>query len=281
MKTAKYILALFLLSAITAIPAKAQMELPEKSPKGQVMQTVGLTEITITYHSPGVKGREIFGGLVSYGEMWRTGANKATSIEFSKAVTINGTELDAGKYSLFTIPKEDNWTIIINSETELWGTGGYSKENDVARFSVTPKTLNRSIERMRFVFDDFDNESATIALEWDRTHIPFEVNVNTGEQAMKSIEASLNPSWRMYSDAASYAFEQANNSTKAMAWVNQSIDVESTWYNNWLKARILADQEDYKTALKHAKIAKEKGDEAENFFYKERVEQALEEWKNM
>ncbi len=260
----------------------AQMELPQPSPKAQVMQRVGLTDIAIEYSSPGVKGRAIFGGLVPYGKLWRAGANKATSIEFSKDVSINGQEVKAGKYSFFAIPNESEWTVILNSETELWGTGGYDESKNIVAFNVTPEKLDPLVERLRYLITDFDNEKAIIALEWADTRVSFPVQVHTMEQAYASIKKTLEPSWRAYANAARFAFEQANDMENAMKWINQSLEVKSEWFNNWLKAQILAETGNYSEALKYAKTAKELGDKNPgSFFYKDKVEQALIDWAKM
>ncbi len=260
----------------------AQMELPQPSPKAQVMQRVGLTDITIDYSSPGVKGREIFGALVPYGKLWRSGANKATSIEFTKDVSINGQEVKAGKYSFFTIPNEDEWTVILNSETELWGTGGYDESKNIVAFNVKPEKLQDAVERLRYLITDFDNEKALISLEWADTRISFPVQVHTMEQAYASIKKTLEPSWRAYANAARFAFEQANDMENAMTWINKSLEIKSEWYNNWLKAEMLAETGNYSEALKYAKTAKELGDKSPgNFFYKDKVEQALIDWAKM
>jgi len=260
----------------------AQMELPQPSPKAQVMQRVGLTDITIDYSSPGVKGREIFGALVPYGKLWRSGANKATSIEFSKDVSINGQEVKAGKYSFFTIPNEEEWTLILNSETELWGTGGYDESKNIVAFNVKPEKLTSAVERLRYLIRDFDNEKALISLEWADIRISFPVQVHTMEQAYASIKKTLEPSWRAYANAARFAFEQANDMENAMKWINKSLEIKSEWYNNWLKAEMLAETGNYSEALKYAKTAKELGDKSPgNFFYKDKVEQALIDWAKM
>lgn len=272
----KFLLSVLL--SVLAFGAQAQMEIPAPSPHAKVSQTVGVTDITIEYSSPGVKGREIFGGLLPYDEMWRTGANKATAITFSKPVKINGKEVAAGSYSLFTIPGSKEWTIILNNDTELWGTGDYDETKDAIRIKAMPKK-NNFRERMAFQILDFDNEKATIALEWDKTRVDFIVEVNSTEQAMASIEKTLNPSWNQYASAARFAWEQVGDLDKALAWINQSIDVKATWYNHWVKGEILAATGDYTGAYKYMQKAKEMGDKDDNFFYKDRVEKNLKDWE--
>lgn len=147
---------------------------PRVSPNATVSQTIGTTDITISYGRPAVNNREIFGELVPYGEVWRTGANEATALVVSKDVTIEGHELKAGTYSLYTIPGKDEWTFIINSKMS-WGTE-YDKSKDVFRFEAEPQEADY-IERLIFYFTDVTQESATVVLHWDDVEVPFTINV--------------------------------------------------------------------------------------------------------
>lgn len=177
-KLESFLLKISLLTLITcflASPGIAQERAndePRLSPNATVSQTIGTTDITITYGRPAVKDREIFGGLVPYGEVWRTGANESTALVVSNDVTIEGNKLAAGTYSLYTIPSKDKWTIIINSKLS-WGTQ-YDKSKDVFRFEVEPRKADY-IERMMFYFTDLTQESATIVLHWDETEVPFTI----------------------------------------------------------------------------------------------------------
>lgn len=149
-------------------------EEPRTSPNATVSQTIGTTDITITYGRPAVNDRDIFGSLVPYNEVWRTGANESTAIVVSDDVTIEGNKLEAGTYSIYTIPGKDSWTIILNSKLS-WGTQ-YDKSKDLFRFKVTPKEANY-IERMMFYFDDVTKKSANVVLWWDNTKVPFTIEV--------------------------------------------------------------------------------------------------------
>lgn len=278
MKPTYFFIALTFFYFTTLFSSHAQ-ELPRPSPYATVKQTVGLTDITIDYSSPGVKGREIWGKLVPYGELWRTGANKATKITFSKDVTINGENVPAGSYSLFTIPGKDEWTVILNKETELWGTGGYKEENDLMRFNVKPETSSMMWERLHFVFTDFTDSEATVNLFWKKLNLPFKVMVNTDEQALENIKSTLKDAWRPYANAARYYLENGKSLDEALQYIDKSISISNEWFNNWLKAEILHAKKDNKEALKYAQTAKELGDKSANFFYKSKVEAALKEWK--
>jgi len=147
---------------------------PRQSPNASVSQTVGTTKITLTYGRPAVKGRKIWGGLVPYDNVWRSGANESTDITFSKTVTLGGQQLDAGTYSLYTIPRKDTWTIIINSKLS-WGTE-YDKSKDVFRFDVKPEEANQR-EWLMYYFRDLTDTSATAVMHWDNVRVPFTIKI--------------------------------------------------------------------------------------------------------
>jgi len=164
-------LAIFCITSLTFAQERGNDE-PRTSPNATVSQTIGTTDITITYGRPAINDRDIFGGLVPYNQVWRTGANESTALVVSDDVMIEGNKLEAGTYSLYTIPGKDSWTIIINSKLS-WGTQ-YDKSKDVFRFKVTPEKSNY-IERMMFYFDDVTKESATVVLWWDDVKVPFTI----------------------------------------------------------------------------------------------------------
>lgn len=176
MKTSKYISFLFLFVLIT-ISTLAQDEPPRLSPKASVSQVVGYTEVSLVYSRPGVKDREIWGGLVPYNEVWRTGANEATIIEFADDVTVEGNNVPKGKYGLFTIPGEKEWTIILNKTWDQWGAFNYDEGQDFLRFKVKPQKSDFT-ERLLFIFDYVSPYSANIILEWNELAIPFLVETN-------------------------------------------------------------------------------------------------------
>lgn len=270
---------LFSALLFVSMHVQAQIETPRPSPFARVMQTVGLTEIAVEYSSPGAKKRTIWGGLVPYGEMWRTGANKATMISFSRDVEIDGNTVKKGNYSLFTIPGKETWEIVLNKNTELWGTGNYSAEEDALRFNAVAQPCDHR-ERMTFLFSDFSNAATTLSLEWEKVRVSFTIKVSTDEQVMSSIESTLKPSARSYYRAAQYVYETHGANDMAFEWIDKSIEIESGWYNNWIKAQMLESTGDMKGAIKHAEIAKELGNKnPDGFFYKDRVESALTKWK--
>lgn len=151
-----------------AAPAEDKSNRP--SPPKEASGQIAGADILINYSSPAVKGRKIWGGLEAYGAVWRTGANEATTIEFSKAVTIEGKTLAAGKYALFSIPNEDKWVIIFNTDTEQWGATNYDESKDALRVEVKPKNLDQQVERM-----EFEVAAEGVALRWDKIEVSFKV----------------------------------------------------------------------------------------------------------
>lgn len=257
--------------------AQAQLQLPQPSPKASVMQQVGLTDITIDYSSPAVKGRTIWGELVSYDKVWRAGANAATKITFSKDVTIEGANVAKGTYSIFMIPTKAEWTIAINKDVNA-SEGSYKESDDVVRIKAAPRAIENH-ERLTYNFTDFNEEGATVNMEWEKVRVSFKVAVATGKQAAENIDKTLGATWMQYNNAARYYYDQKDYN-KALEYSNMSLNLSNQWFNNWVKAQILAAKGMTKDAYAYAVKAKELGDKnPEGFFFKSQVEKALEEWK--
>jgi hypothetical protein len=158
------------------INLKAQEEKIRVSPKAEVMQVVGFTEVQINYSRPGVKGRKVWGELVPYNKVWRAGANEATTIRFSTNVEIEGKKLPAGTYSLFTIPNKDEWTLIFNKTAEQWGAFEYNESEDALRVNVKPE-MGESQEWLAYTITKASDKSAVVKLEWEKLKVPFKVTV--------------------------------------------------------------------------------------------------------
>lgn len=274
---------IFLLSAAIVLAilhsgsASAQLVLPQPSPKASVMQAVGLTDITIDYSSPGVKGRVIWGEVVPYDQLWRTGANAATKITFSKDVKIGETAVPKGSYSIFTIPGKSTWTFILNKNASA-STGEYKKEEDLLRMTVTPEAIP-SRERLAFIFSDFNDDNAKINMEWEKVRITIPVTTFTSDQAMDNIRNSTEGSWRVFNSAARYMMDTKKDYDAGMKYVEQSLSLGNDWLNNWTKAQLLAAKNNYKEALVWANKAKTLGDKnPDGFFFKTQVEKALADW---
>jgi len=238
---------LIFLSVVTGGLWAQEIKFPNVSQKASVFQAVGLTDVTITYHRPGVKERVIWGELVPYDKIWRTGANNATTIEFSTDVEIEGNKLPAGKYGLYTIPGKEEWTFIFSKQNNLWGEGGYKEEEDALRVKVTPGS-GPHCEWMNFVFTDLSEDSAKVVLRWEKVMVGFTVKVDTKAMVLKSIESTMGRYWVPAYRAADYAFEN-EMLDKAKGWIDTSVSIQAAYWNMLLKAKI------------YKKTAKTKNDE--------------------
>ncbi|MFQ5778141.1 MAG: DUF2911 domain-containing protein, partial [Terriglobia bacterium] len=167
---------LAVLVTVGALPAVGQRasDEPRPSPNASISQTIGVTEVTISYGRPGVKGREIWGALVPYGQVWRTGANEATTISLSTGVIIEGQKLAPGTYALFTIPSANEWTLIFNKTAQQWGAFSHDASQDALRVTVKPQAADHS-EWMSFQFEDLSEDSATVVLRWGKVAVPFKI----------------------------------------------------------------------------------------------------------
>jgi tetratricopeptide (TPR) repeat protein len=234
-------LILTCLVAAVSLGLNAQ-DLPKPSPKGEIEQIVGLTELEIEYSRPSAKGRKIFGDLVPFGETWRFGANASTQFSTSDDLTIGGKKLTAGDYSLFALPMEDgNWDIIFNTDLE-GGISEYSKEKDALRITVKAKE-NSFTETFTLNFDDITVTSASIVMLWEnlRVSVPFEVNTNA--IAQKNIEEAIKKGKdldKVYNAAAGYYFNSLGENEKALKMIEESIAIKADFQNQFTKARILA-----------------------------------------
>ena len=267
---------------ITAGVASAQLELPRVSPKATVSQTVGVTDITVTYSRPGVKGRVIWGQLVPYGKVWRTGANEATTIAFSDDVTVDGHPLPAGRYSLGTIPTPDQWTVIFNKEADMWGMYTYKPEEDALRITVKPRPAPFT-EWMTFGFPELTPDSAVVALRWDKLEVPFTVKVDvlatTEAKARAAVEAAPADDWRTPYRAAAFLVEHDADMAEAQRWLERSLMAKETAANLGLKARMLAAKGDTAKAVEVAKRAIELGKQAKPPANTSELEKLLAEWQ--
>lgn len=261
-------------------PARAELDLPRPSPFAKVSQDVGLTQIIVDYSCPGVKGRKIWGALVPFDKMWRTGANVATKITFSKDVTFVDQPVPAGTYSLFSIPaKSGEWTIILNKNADQPGTArDYKPELDFVRVKVHAKPAPHR-ERLAFMFSDFSDDKASLDLEWEKLRVSIPIKVNTAEQAMANINKELDNAWRPYANAARYMLETKKDYDAGMKLIDQSLALKEDWFNVWIKASLLAAKGNFKDAHAQAQKSFDLGQKVgPMFFLQEEVKKALQEW---
>ena len=257
----------------------SQLDLPRPSPLAKVSQVVGLTEVSLEYSSPAVKGRKIWGGLVPYDQIWRTGANQATKISFSKDVVFAGKPVPAGTYALFTIPSKGAWTVVLNKKADQGGTGrDYKADLDLLRVQVQTKSAPFR-ERMTFLFADFTDDQTSLSLEWERLRLSIPIQVHTAEQALANIAASLDGTWRTYAFAARYMLDTKKDTTTGLKYIDQSLALKEDWFNVWIKASLLAAKGNYKDAYALAEKAYQLGQKAEFFFLEADVKKALGDCK--
>lgn len=227
------------LSVSTDLSAQA-VRFPAPSQGATVKQTVGVTDVTIVYSRPGVKGREIWGKVVPYNELWRAGANLSTMLEVSEDVKIEGQKVPAGKYSIFFVPaQQGEWTLVVNKAVNLGGTGGYKQEDDVFRAKIKPVTMTVSKEWLEYAFDDLTDSSATVSLLWEKIRLPFKLEAATGELAFGKARTAVANGQAANIGFANYALQTNSNFDEALRLVDASIAVQETYRNNVLKARLL------------------------------------------
>lgn len=280
MKFARYYGSLlFSLISLVACPAFGQLQLPRPSPVAKLTQTVGLTDITIEYSSPSVKGRKIWGALVPYGEVWRAGANQATKITFSKDVTVGSTSVPAGSYAFFVIPTANEWTLILNKDFNQNGTDKYKPELDAVRLPVQPKAISHR-ERLAYLVADFTDDAASLDLEWEKLRASLPIKLGTQAQALANIKAATDGAWAPLNSAARYMLETTKDYDAGLQLVDKSIASKEHWFNLWTKAELLNAKGKRKEALTYAEKAKQLGDKTpQAFFLADAVNKALKEWK--
>ena len=230
-----------------------QLDLPRPSPNATVSQVVGVTKVSIQYSSPGVKGRKIWGELVPFGEVWRTGANENTTITFSTPVKVEEQELPAGTYGLQTIPTSGDWTVIFSKDADLWGAFNYKPEDDALRVQVKPETVADSLERMAFSFEDTTDVSSKVVLRWEKLRVPFSLTVDTPALALAKAKEAVR--WQTPLQAANYCIQNNTCLDEAGRWLDASIALQETFSNLRAKAMLLAKKNDVKSAVTYGEKA--------------------------
>lgn len=233
---------------------------PQPSPTQSIKQDFGISSIELVYSRPGIKGRKIFGDLVPFGKVWRTGANSATRIKFSDDVTIGGQALKAGEYAVYTVPNEKEWEIIINKGSANWGTD-YKQEDDILRVKATPVNLDDPVETFTMQFANVKSNSADLQIMWDKTSVSVPITTDVDKKVMTQIGNVMNKDNRPYFQAAMYYMETGRDLNQAVAWFDKAIEQNPNAY--WVyhqKANALAKlgkkEEAKATAQKSMELAK-------------------------
>ena len=302
-----YLSSLVVVLVGAGLAAVGQVRVPRASQKASVMQTIGVTDITITYSRPGVKGRRIWGdplpsqaevkgeatlddqnarpkdaAIVAWGHAWRTGANEATQFVVTDDVLINGQKLPAGSYSLHTVPNKDEWTIIFNSMANQWGSFNYDAAKDTLRVKVKPEWVNDSKEWLEYSIDPVSDSSARVNIRWEKLTVPFTVEVKdipalALAKARAAVTAAKPDDWNTPFQAANFALSQPGSAAEGAAWLDQSIKVKETYQNLSRKARLLAEQGKTQEAIAIGEKALALGKAAKA--NTSGLEQRLTEWK--
>jgi hypothetical protein len=259
--------------ALLPATAGAAIELPKPSPSATVSQRVGLTDIKVEYSSPAVKARKVWGDLVPMNELWRTGANAATTITFSRDVKVAGKDVKAGTYALLTIPAEGQWTVIVNSDAKLPGTRGYDQAKDVARATVSTAAIPKR-ERLTFLFADTTDNATELRLEWDELAVRIPIEAATEQQSLDSIKGAGGD----LSQASRYFLDANKEPARALQLAESAVEIDPSWVNLYVLARAQAANGKYAEATATAKKAQELGLKAEYFFWKDEVEKSIAEW---
>lgn len=265
-----------------AARAQTELVLPRVSPKATVLQTIGLTEMKVTYSRPGVKGRVIWGGLVPLNEVWRTGANEATVFETSDAIVVAGQKLPAGSYSFFTIPANDEWTVVFSNAKGAWGSFDYSEKNDALRIKVKPQAAPHE-EWMSFSFDNLSPTGGELALRWEKVRVAVPIQVDVNEKALANARAAVSSmkadDWRTPFRSAQYFFNVDQNIPEATQWAEKSVAVQPNYFNMSLLADMQMKAGKTKDAIATAEKAVQLGKADKDKPDTRPTEKKVAEWK--
>jgi tetratricopeptide (TPR) repeat protein len=257
-----------ILALFSMISFGQALKVPAPSPQQTIKQAFALSEISITYCRPSAKGRVVFGDVVQYGQIWRTGANGASTITFGEDVTVEGKAIKAGTYAIYSIPNKESWDIMLYSDLELGGNvGEYNKEKEVARFAVKARPLAESVETFTINVADQSSNTANIEMSWEKTRVSFRVEADIDSKIMKNIESAVIKDNKPYYQAASYYYENNKDLNLALEWINKAVaNNPNAYWVHMLKAKIQFKAKDTKgakeTALKVVELAKADGDDA-------------------
>jgi hypothetical protein len=237
-------IGLFIVGLLLAAPIMAQITMPAPSPAVKLETKIGLSDVKIEYSRPAMKGRTIFGDLVPYGEVWRTGANASTKITFSDDVLFAGQAVAAGTYAFYTIPGQQEWEVILSANTELWGSMGYTDADDVVRTKVTATRTSPAFESFTLDFAHIDMDVAHLRMMWENTLIEIPVKAEVHSKVLAQIETQVknnaNASAGALYQAANYYFERNMELESALSWVSKALENQQQYWVMHLKAKIEA-----------------------------------------
>lgn len=279
---------LFLIACLVAFTyaADAQITTPQPSPFSKIEQKVGLTDVTLEFSRPGMRGRTIFGDLVPFGKVWRTGANANTKITFSTDVTVNGQNLKAGSYAIYTIPNKDKWEVMFYTDTNNWGTPRNWDDSKVAvKMSADVMPMPMKIETYTMTFDDLTNNSAVIGILWENTYVGIQFETPTDKAVQASIDKVMNgPGANDYYAAAVYYKQSGKDVAQAVKWIDKAIELTKDQPRFWYyrqQSLIHAMAGNKKGAIAAAKTSLDLATKAGNADYVKMNKDSLKEWGAM
>lgn len=274
-----------LIAALLAVPGMiSAQKLPQPSPMGRVEQVIGLTTVKLEYSRPSTRGRAIFGDLVPYGEVWRTGANKCTTIEFDTPVAFGGEMVRPGKYSLFTIPGPETWVVILNRNTELWGAYDRKEEEDVLKVKVPAKPGVDLVETLTFTFTLGNQDDGSLNLMWEKMWVPIPIEADCTEQALRNIDEALakpNVNFAAYNSSARFCVDRKVRLPEALAWAQKSVGMERKYWNTHTLALACAANGKYQEAIDAANESITLAQQEKDAAYVKMNREKIEEWSRM
>jgi tetratricopeptide (TPR) repeat protein len=273
-------LKLSVLALFCSIVSLNAQDLPAPSPYGEVTQRVGLTDVTVQYSRPGVKGRTIFGGLEAYGEIWRTGANAATKIVLSTDATIGDVKVPAGTYSILSVPGKEEWKVVLNKDLKVT-ENSYNADENIAEIAVKPME-NAMTETMMFSFHNVKENSADLVFEWENTSWALPIKVEVEAQAMENIKneiSKLENAYGVYNSSARYYLEHDKDLDQALAWSKKSVSISPQFWNVYTLSLIQHAKGDKKAAIATAERSMKLAEEAGYAPYIQRNKDNIEKWK--
>jgi hypothetical protein len=250
--------SLLFAAAAMSTPAYSQFKAPALSPTAKISQDFSLSSIEVSYSRPSMRGRKIFGDVIPYNRVWRTGANAPTKVKFNEEVDFAGVRVKPGEYSLYTIPGKEKWTIVLNTGTSTWTANGYSKEDDVARISVRPDFTPTEVQTFTINISDITLSTCKLEMTWERTKIAIPITARNNETVETSIDKAINHPQVPYFQAANYYFETNQKLELARNYVNKAVEADPKAFYAWyLKARIDKKLGNYEDAVMAAKKSME------------------------
>jgi hypothetical protein len=221
------------IAAFILVSADAQLKTPAPSPTQTIKQDFGLSSIELSYSRPGIKGRKVFGDLVPFGKIWRTGANNATTLVFGDDISIGSTKIPAGKYGLLSIPDKDKWTLIITKQLDVTSPAAYNQDQDVVRIMVEPMKIKDPVETFTMQFANVTPGSCELHIMWENTEVALPINTDVETKVMAQIDNQMNKDNRPYFNAALYYMESGKDLNQALAWFDKAVELQPDAY--WIR----------------------------------------------